>query len=400
MRSTVAFLAVLAVTTMCFAADWPRFRGPDGTGITDDNSLPTEWDKDKNVAWKVELPKCDVATSSPIVVGDRIFIAYGVAKPSAENHVLCLSKADGKTLWDAKVELGPVKSVDGRGGFAAPTPCSDGKNVFAVFASAAVACLDMDGKVVWRKELANHQFDVVMGNSPLLWGDTLILINDQNGNKSEFLAFDKATGEIKIAEPRKGFGMAHSTPIVVKIDGKEQIIAAGNKAIQGIDPATGKAIWSCAAPGETSSPACDGGLIYVDTGRGDGGVAVQPPAGAEAKGTVKANFKAKSDLGSPVVLGDFVYRQAGEIFQCLKLATGETVFTKTVKGIGGSSSPFASRDGKVYVGTSGTCYVFKAGPDGELLATNKLGDASGASAAVADGRIYFRGTKYLWCVGK
>ena len=395
-------MSMYAVAGRALAGDWPRFRGGDGCGITDEKNLPTQWDgkTGKNVFWKEELPKGDAAISSPIVVGDKVIVTYAVGGGNPEQHVICFVKADGSKLWDTVVDLGPLKNVDGRGGFAGPTPCSDGKHVFAVFASGVIAALDMDGKLAWRHDLPNSKFDVVMGNSPVLFGDTVILINDQHDKKSQLLAWYKADGHVKLDVPRPGCDFAHSTPILVKVGGQEELIAAASSQLQGIDPGSGNVLWFAKVHGETASPVCDGGLVYTDTGRGDAGVAVAPGGEGDVTGqAVKATFKNHSDLGSGVVLGEYVDRQAGDNLQCSKLATGETVYTKPVKGASNWASPIASRAGFIYVGNSGTCHVFKAGPEGEEISANNLGDGSAASAAVSDGKIFFRGTKYLWCIG-
>ncbi len=400
-RIAIATGTVLAASMLCRAENWPRFRGPAGTGVTEEQNLPVKWSAEENVTWKTELPQDDKTVASPIVFGNYVFVATGIqGKP--EHHILCINRADGKILWDTSVPLGPRKDMDKRAGRAPCTPCTDGTNVFAAFASGKVACLDMDGRIVWQKDLPSWEFDCSMGNSPLLYGDTLILINDPKKNtEARFLAYDKKTGELKISVERADAGFAHSTPILIKVDGKDQLIVAAAKAVQGIDPMTGQVIWFCSFGGETASPAYDGGLIYSDNGRGRGGATIKPGGTGDVTATaLKTKFSNKSDLGSPVVLGSYVYRQQGEILQCMELETGKIVYTNAVSGANSWSSPFAARDGKVYVGNAGKCYVIKAGPIPEVISINDLGEDCETSAAVSDGQLFLRGTKHLWCIGK
>jgi hypothetical protein len=147
--------------------DWPRFRGATGNGVSEERGLPTEWSATKNVLWRTPLPKSDAVASSPVVVGDRVFVTYGVAAPP-QNRVVCVDRNLGRILWDRAVEPGPVANADGRAGFAGPTPCADDPHVYVAFASAVVACLDHAGTLVWRAQLPSAAFDVVMGNSPIL----------------------------------------------------------------------------------------------------------------------------------------------------------------------------------------------------------------------------------------
>src|ERR1051325_5025418 len=136
------------------ASNWPQFRGPTGLGYTDETNLPLTWSgkTGENVLWKTPLPKADNPFSSPIVWENRVFLTFVLNNP-LEHHVLCFQKTDGKLLWDSTIQPGPWLLKDLRGGYGAPTPCTDGKLLFVVFGSAVVAALDFEGKLIWRKEL-------------------------------------------------------------------------------------------------------------------------------------------------------------------------------------------------------------------------------------------------------
>lgn len=403
----ITFLA-LALAPLARAADWPQFRGPAGTGVTADKDLPTEWDaKGKNVVWKAELPKSDNPYASPIVAGDKVFVTVSTDKPPAAHHVLCFAKSDGKPLWKTEVPAGPWKTGRYNNG---PTPCADEKHVYAVFGTAVVACLDHDGHIVWRKELQKLDFDVAMGSSPILYGDSVLLLCDQNKKNSSLIAFDKQSGNIKWEALRPEMVFAHSTPVVAKINGADQLLLMVSKGLQGLDPATGKVLWTCPGEGDTASPAYRGNLVYGDGGRGGAGICVDvPPDLKPPAADVPAKLKPKwltprlpgDSLGSPTVVGDYLYRHlTGERIKCFQVDTGAEAYTDRLPGVVSRVSPIATADGLLYFASSGKSVIIKAGPKFEVVATNDLGDGNDASAAASDGRLYIKGQKFLWCIGR
>lgn len=386
------------------ASDWPQFRGPTGLGYTEEKKLPLVWNAKSNVniAWKAALPKSDNSYSSPVVSGDRVFVTSVLNNP-VEHRVLCFARTDGKLLWDTKIEPGPWLLKDLRGGYGAPTPCADGKNVFVVFGSAVIASLDFDGKIVWRKALEKYNFDVALGSSPILYKDTVILDCDQNNKTSSLIAFDKANGEIKWEQKRPQVAFAHSTPVVVAVNGKKQMLVSASNAIQGIDPESGEMIWWCSAAGDASSPAFARNLVFSDSGRGGKAACVDATgSGDVTKTNLKWTFpQIPEGLSSAIIVGDFVFRTHNpETLKCLQLSTGEMVFTERLPGVSTWASPFATPDGTIYFASAGTSYVIKAGDKLEVLATNDIGEENRASAAVADGKIFLRGGKNLYCIGK
>src|SRR5262249_38047369 len=185
---TSLFLVSVGLTSAVAGPNWPSWRGPTGMGQTDEPNLPVSWGgKDQtNIVWKVPLyEQADIARrdqnqSSPIVWGERIFVTLsywpaGVSeKEYPEHQVICFAAKDGTRLWDTKGAPGPWKLTDLRGGYTAPTPACDGQRVYAVFGSAVIAALDLDGKPVWRKEITPYAFDVAIGASPMVYRDTVL----------------------------------------------------------------------------------------------------------------------------------------------------------------------------------------------------------------------------------
>jgi outer membrane protein assembly factor BamB len=412
----LAGLALFLAAPSAPAADWPSWRGPTGQGVSDEKDLPLTWGgtDDANILWKVPLPGVeDKATpdknqSSPIVVKGRVFITTSFwpkgVKPGEEypeHHVTCYQAADGKQLWDRTVLPGPWKLSDLRGGYTVATPCSDGERVYVVFGSSVIAALDFEGKIVWRKEIKPFDYDVAAGSSPIVYDDTILYQCDQVNKEARLIALDRKTGDVKWEAKRPKQDFSHSTPVLVKVKDRVQLLVAASNALQGVDPANGKVLWWCAAQGDTVSPVYGGGLVYLDSGRGSTGVAVDPTGAGEV---TKTHLKWKvspvpEGFSSPVIVGDYVYRVHNPgILKCWKLDNGEEAVKERLPGVSTAASPIATADGRIYFASKS--YVVKAAAKPEILATNDLGDGGDASPAVADGRIFLKGRQYLYCVGK
>jgi outer membrane protein assembly factor BamB len=409
----------LLLSTFGRGGDWPAWRGPTGQGTSEEKGLPLRWGgkSNENVLWKVPLPgekekaRQDQNQSSPIVCKDRVLVTVsywpaGVSDQEfPEHHVVCYRAGDGKMLWDTQVRHGPwSRASDLRGGYTAPTPACDGERVFALFGSSVLAALDLDGQVLWRKEIVPYKnFDVAIGCSSVLFDDSVLLQCDQGGGTSRLSAFDRRTGEVKWERKRPRAGFSHSTPTLVRVQDKPQLLVAGSETLEGVDPADGKVLWSCGAAGDTVSPILGNGLVYIDSGRGgDGGVAVDPTGSGDVTGShCKWRIRhVPEGFSSPVVIGPYLYRLCGGGVRCWKMANGEEVYAERLPGVSTASSPIATPEGRLYAASAGKSFVIQSGPKFELLATSDLGDPSQASPAVANGRLYLKGRHFLWCIGR
>jgi outer membrane protein assembly factor BamB len=423
-----AFVIGLLVAASLFAGEnWPAWRGSSGQGQSDDKDLPLTWGgkNNENVLWKVALPgadgkaRLDHNQSSPIVWRDRVFLimVYWPAdvpqKDAPEHHVACYQTSDGKKLWDTVVPPGPWllggpgnDKQDFRGGYSAPTPATDGERVYALFGSSMLAALDFNGKIVWRKEITPYAWDVAIGTSPFLYQDSVLVLTDgTKGPISRLSAFDKKTGDIKWEEKRPKSSFSHSAPLLIDVKGKPQLILSSSNAIQGVDPANGKIIWWCNNPGDVTTPVYGNGVVYCDSARGGPGVAVDPTGEGDVTKTHRKWETAKIPEGfycSPVIVGEYLYRpHAPGLLRCLKMASGDMVYDERLPaGIPNHVSPIATADGRIYLASAGKSVVIAAGPEFKILATNDLGDSSPASPAVTAGRLYLKGAKNLYCIGK
>ena len=397
---------------VCRAGNWPGWRGPTGMGTTDEKDLPLTWDAKTGdgILWKASL-KGTTGHSCPIVWGDKVFLTTAArqsreqesAKEVPEHYLTCYQASDGKELWKTAIPQGKMPA--GYAIYAVPTPVTDGKAVYMWFGSGVAAAVDFDGKVLWRHEREGPlNLNPGICSSLTLFGDTVLLLIDQGRGKGVLQALDKKTGEVKWEQKRTKSGCNNTTPILIQVGGKPQLVILGEGTLEGLNPATGEQVWWCKARGFGESPVCAGGMVYADKGGNETAACVDPTGTGDVTETkVKWHItKSAGDYGSPVIVGEYIYKPCKDgVVGCRKVADGSEVFKADLKGVSKLASPFATADGRVYFVNGGTSYVLKAGPKAEVLATNDLRNGgNGSSPAVADGRIYIRGSEWLFCIGK
>jgi outer membrane protein assembly factor BamB len=417
-----AWLVSFTGTTWLPAQEnWPQFRGPTGQGFTPERSLPICWGgpKQENVAWK--SPIIGQGHASPIVWQDRVFVATAHWPPNTserskvipEHHLLCYGASDGRQLWDTLIPPGPWLRTDFRsgpgGGYACPTPATDGRLVFCAFGSAVMAALDFEGRIVWRKEIVPYSFDVTLGSSPVVFGDTVILVCAMaKPSDSRVLALEKQTGKVKWEQKLANTGFGHSTPLLIEVEQKPQLLVlasamgVANNALQSLEPATGRLLWWCRGAGDAASPVYAHGQVYFDSGRGGPGVCVQPTG----VGDLTASHiqwtipQIAEGIGSPIIVSNWIYRlQGSQVLKCLDRLTGKRVFEARLEAISSTwASPVADAQGRIYFANSGRSYVLQAGPELKVLAVNDLSEPNHASAAISRGRLFLLGTNHLFCI--
>ena len=400
--------------------NWARFRGPNGQGISKATGLPVHWSAKENIVWKTDIP--GEGWSSPIVWNDHIFLT--TATEDGKNcHVIAVERKTGKILWDkivftqeAEQNRHPLNS------YATPTPVTDGKTVFAVFSGGSIAAMDFNGNVKWINSDLDYYSQHGMGTSPILYDDLLILaVNPSNReepkllgwqrpwDKSYLLAIDKNTGKERWRGMRGMSRIAHSTPIVMQVNGKDQIISLAGDVIQGFNPTDGKLIWTIANSGEpcVPSPVIGDGLIYATTANTAPIRAVRTDGQGECTAThiVWEQTRNSPMMASFLYVKPCLYTSTDNgIFSCLDAATGEFLWQLQLRTGQLNPSPLYA-DGKIYVlSEQGTTTVLKPSDDpkkpAEIIATNKLDEHCRASIAVAGKQLIFRTDNRLWCVGK
>lgn len=254
---SLVFLSGAFFACESHSADWLAFRGPTGDGIVPETeNPPLEWSESKNLVWRTELP--GPGSSSPIVVGDRVFLScysgYGLDNKDPgdikklQRHAICLDRSTGKILWNETIPQ-PAADEPYQGeyitthGYASGTPVSDGKGVYFFFAHAGVHAFTLDGRKVWDKNVGTKPHPWGSGSSPVVHGE-LLFVNAALESDTLF-ALDRKTGNEVWSV--KGFPASWGTPTLAKVGGREELIVNANGKLRSLDPATGKEWWSCQA---------------------------------------------------------------------------------------------------------------------------------------------------------
>ena len=392
---------------------WARFRGNNGSGLANGKGLPTKWSESKNLAWKTKLP--GPGSSSPIVVGKRIFVAYydgyGIDKKNPgdhknlKRHLLCINADNGKILWDKTIRKdAPVSGYSGfmqLHGYASGTPVSDGESVFVYFGAWGITAFDMQGKKLWEADCGNRTHGFGTGASPILHGDLLIV--NASVESGSMIAFNKRTGkEVWRAENVRD---AWNTPVLVKSGNTTQVVIATHPAIQAYDADSGKLLWQYSGSDRKTyicpSLVTDGQTIYGMSSYHGPLVAVS----ANGKEVWKCDSRFGVTVPSPVYFqGHIYYPQDNGNIACIDAETGKVkkhVFHPSRKET--YASPLVA-NGKLYVvtRTQGTL-VYSATPEMPFIAHNTIaGDDSrfhGCPVPLGQ-RLLLRSENYLYCVGE
>ena len=452
-------VVTVALAAPSRAADWPRFRGPNGSGVAETTGLPAEFGPGKNVVWKTAL---GAGHSSPVVSGDRIFLT---AVEGDRLYTVCLSRQTGKELWRRECPRDRREPLDKRNHPASPTPAADGRNVYVFFADFGLLSYEYDGNERWRTPLGPFHNFYGMGASPIVADDTVVLICDQTTG-SFAAAFGKDDGRLRWKTPRPEALSGHSTPILYRPqDGPTQILAPGSFRMDAYRADTGEIVWSAQglASEMKSAPVLAGETVYIngyntpqnDPGKqipvppfeevdanGDGRIAREEIrddrmrgyfpfidldregyAGAAEWRTFQAAMAAENGLlairiggglrwkyqrAVPQLPSTLLYQGVlymindGGILTTIDPETGEQRKQGRLRGAIDHyyASPVGS-DGKVFVASqAGVVTVLKAGGEQEILAVNELEDECYATPAIADGRIYIRTRGALWCFAR
>jgi outer membrane protein assembly factor BamB len=393
------------VAQAAIATDWPEFRGPGGGAVATVESVPTEWSPTKNIAWQQAIP--GAGWSSPIIHGKRIYLTTAIRPSGGGSHSLramCLDTHTGKTIWGKEVFSTPGTGAHSKNSHASPTPITDGQRVYTHFGHYGTAALDLQGNILWTNTSLKYSSVHGNGGSPALVGDVLVFSCD--GARDPFVVgLDKATGRIQWRTPRNTTSkrtFSFSTPLVISVGGKSQVISPTSGAVMAYDPSNGKEIWRVRYPEGYSvvprpvfghgmvflSTAFDQPIVYAIRPDGQGDVTETHVAWTIARGGPKTP--------SPLLVGNELYfvSDAG-IMTCAEAKTGKVHWQERVGG-NYSASP-VSAGGNIYVTSEeGVTTVLKPGATFEVLAKNDLKERTLASCAIDEGVIYMRTAKHLW----
>jgi outer membrane protein assembly factor BamB len=259
------------------AGDWPQFRGPNASGhAVGPGTLPAEIGPASSVIWKIALSP---GHASPIVFGPHIYLN---AARDEKLFVICVNRANGRTLWETEVPHDRLEEIHRIGSLAQCTPASDGQRVVSFFGSAGLYCHDASGNLLWKRPMGPFKNTFGAGSSPLIVGERVILCQDHDTD-SFLAAFDKQTGELVWRTDRSEFPRNYSTPIVWEVAGKKQIVVAATLRVAGYDFDTGKELWTVRglARAVTATPVIGSdNTLYVSgwaAGGDEGGLKIEVP---------------------------------------------------------------------------------------------------------------------------
>lgn len=404
----LTLLSFLICTKPVAADNWPRFRGPNGTGLAADKGIPVRWHSD-HYLWKVPVP--GQGNASPIVWGDHVFL-HAASTDGSQRLLLCYRASTGQLQWSRSIEA--VKTATHKkNSLASSTPATDGTRVYVLFwdgRKIVMHAYDFQGSPLWRHDLGPYVSQHGVGISPIVYDDKVYLANDQDGSAT-VLALDARTGELAWQAERRPFRACSSTPLVLeRPDAEPELVVVSTAGITSYQPRSGAVNWEWTwtfanKPLRTvSSPVTAHGLVFATSGDGGGDrhtVAVRIGGRGHHPKPQLVWEKHKTLPYVPSLLANeeylFYVNDAG-LAGCLLAKSGDEVWSARL-GNSVTASPVLI-DGKVYaVGEDGVVSVFLAAPAFKLLAKNELGEAVIASPAVADGRLFIRGHEHLFCVG-
>jgi outer membrane protein assembly factor BamB len=404
------------------------------TGVAPHGDPPLEWGPRKNIAWKVEIPGKGYA--SPIVWEDRIYVLTAVpsgkpnevAEPTASSDgqrprniqptqtqqftILALRREDGGVIWKKVLrEEVPHEGTHTTATWASNSPITDGEHIFAYFGSRGLFCLDMEGNLIWEKDLGDMQTrrGFGEGSSPALHGDTLLINWDHEGD-SFIVALDKRTGKELWRRDRDEV-TSWSTPLIVEHGGKTHAIVSATDKVRSYDLATGDVIWEVGGMTVNAIPTpvhLDGLVIVMSGFRGNALLAIRlDGATGDVTGSDSIVWSLDRDTPytpSPLLYGDqlFFLKTNHGILSSYNAKTGEQYFgpVRLEKTPNIYASPVGAA-GRVYIaGRDGGVVVIEKGPEFKVLAVNELDDGFDASPAIVDNEIYLRGKQHLYRISK
>ena len=418
-----AFLAAILLTAIVSSmtangSEWSRFRGPNGTGIGDGNSIPVEFTED-DYNFKTKLPGGS-GCGSPVVWGDKVFVLS--ANPEdATRYMVCIHATSGDILWQKEFKS-EVHHLHDRSSFASCTPAADEEHVYVAWSTpkeTLFKAFKHDGTEAWSNDLGTWQSQHGFGTSPIIYKDLVILHNSQQANQldegekpgeSRMMAFDRRTGKEKWRKELVSVNVCYSVPFIHQAaDGTDELVCSctGN-GIFSLDPMTGEQKWAVNdglfSMRTVGSPVEAGGLIFGSTGSGRYSsnyiVAVKPGPDAELAYKIENgnNFKAPY-VPCLIADGDLLFCLYDRGFaSCVDAKTGEIYWTERTNAAF-SGSPVRIGDRIYCVDEVGVVWVFAASPQYKLLAKSDLGEESRSTPAVANGQLYLRTYSHLISVG-
>ncbi len=421
-RSYSARFVLLSVAIgCCMAADWPQFRGPNGSGATRANTKgPITWTASENVIWKADSP--GFGASSPVMKGDRIYVSgyygYGADASDASDigklmyRVACYNRDDGAVMWHHEIQ--PVRSpktqyhgMAALHGYASPSPVVDDQNAYVFFGNSGVYAFTLGGQLLWHADAGEGTHTWNCGASLIAW-DNLVIVNASVESRS-IIALDKRTGQQVWVRP--GIDSSWATPLVVGTasGGQELVVSMKNWAL-GLDPASGDKLWECESVQDYVCPAviAHKDVAFITGGRKPYFMAIRTGGRGDVTASKRIwNVRETTKVSTPIYHDGYLYFVDNKgTAACLDAETGEVQYEERL-GLSGNgdklySSPVEMGGCLYYFSREDGCVVLAATPEFKRLAQNYLGDNSVFNATpIADrGHLIVRSDRHVYCIGQ
>lgn len=415
-RNVLGTFLVLTVASVfpqrALADNWTRFRGANGSGISEERGLPTSWTHD-DYAWNITIP--GVGHSSPIIWKDRLFLS-SAEEGGTLRYLFCLDAATGEQIWARSTGMNESNKHN-KSSWASSTPVTDGERVYVTFAdkeSYLLAAYDFDGTLLWRRDLGPYESRHGLGASPILFGQMIIVPKDQQG-PSSIVALDCRNGQTLWSVLRAYRETAYTTPLIYReADQRPQLIcSSGVMGVTSLDPYTGRMNWAAGPSSHrmVASPVlADGSIVQTSGGGGIGKhMVVLDPAGKlhAARNGEKPPSRVKYErerilpyVPTPISYARHLYLwNDNGVVSCVETETGANVWTERIEGGGKFSGSPICVAGNLYVmSEAGDVVVLAASPTYKFLARIPLNDPSHSTPAMANGRLYLRTYHRLACL--
>ena len=393
-NKVLAFVSVLSLSQIASGEDWLQFRGNDHRGISLKSETPTNLSKN-NIAWKIPLPGRGL--SSPIVIGNRVFLTASSTTDQSRLHVICANKDNGEIEWERQFWATGRTICHEKTCVAAPTPVSDGKNIYALYSSNDLICLDLDGNLKWIRGLMqdypNASNSLGLASSPIIVDETLI-VQIENDSDSFVSGINLKDGSNiwKLARTKKA---NWTSPI--RLNDKE-VAVQGSEGITCVSAKSGTIQWSFNEGASTipsSVTSADSAILYVPS---NGITAIKPRKDNNTPEIVWQESQLRPGTSSPIIVGDNIYiiNRAG-VLNAAKKDTGERLWRLRLEGPF-SGSPVSS-NGHIYV-ASERKGVFQSidinGKEGMLRGSIELGETILGTPAIGNNSIFIRSDGHLW----
>jgi len=395
---TRSLVLLLAVAAPALAQDVPQFRGVGGLGITKETGLPVNFGEKENLRYKV--PLTGRGLSNPVIADGRLYLTACSGYQEKQLHVFCFDVKDGKQLWERKIAATSPTLCHPKTNMAAPTPATDGKFVYALFATNDVACFDRDGNLQWYRSLVSDYPTVGnyvgMAASPVLVKDILV-VDIVNNGESFAAGLDAKTGENRwrVDRPKQ---INWVTPLVIRNDGKDEVVLQAGEGMLAVDAATGKERWSVTDKQFLTmpSPTYGDGVIYTP---GEKFFALSPGSSKGNPEVLWQTNKLPTGYCSPIYQAGKVYAMSSRgVLNCADAKNGKPLWDMRLQG-NFAASPLLAGNRLYVVSEDGQASVVEIAPEQKILATNFLKDTILASPVAANGALFLRSDKYLYCFG-